>query len=65
MEPPWNCSTWEYSFVVLENGIRNVERELIECLRPPLNLNKWRNPQKTAIMRMRKACADEARSFHS
>jgi hypothetical protein len=57
----WMVDHMEYSFVVLKNGIGNVELELIKCLRPPLNLNKWRNPQKTAIMRLRKACADEAR----
>jgi hypothetical protein len=61
----WMVDHLEYSSVVLDTGIGNVERELIKCLRPPLNLNKWRNPQQAAIMRMRKACADEARRFQS
>jgi hypothetical protein len=57
----WMVKHLEYSFAVLEDGIGAVERALIECLRPPLNLDKWKNPQKKAIMRLRKACADEAR----
>lgn len=57
----WMVNHLEYSFVILRDGIENVERELIKCLRPPLNLNKWENPQKTTIERLRKACADEAR----
>jgi hypothetical protein len=57
----WMVKHLEYSFVVLEDGIEDVERALIECLRPPLNLDKWKNRQRAAIKRLRKACADEAR----
>jgi hypothetical protein len=57
----WMVRHLEYSFVVLEHGILDVERALIECLRPPLNLDKWKNGQKAAIKRLRKVCADEAR----
>jgi len=57
----WMIEHLEYSSVVLVDGIGDVERVLINCLRPPLNLDKWKNPQRAAIMRLRKACADEAR----
>jgi hypothetical protein len=57
----WMVRHLEYSFVVLEHGIQDIERTLIECLQPPLNLDKWKNGQKAAIMRLRKVCADEAR----
>jgi hypothetical protein len=51
----------EYSFVVLKDCIGDAERALIECLRPPLNLDKWKNPQRAAIKQLRRTCADEAR----
>jgi hypothetical protein len=57
----WMVEHLEYSFVVLEDGFGDVERALIECLHPPLNLNKWKNPQGAKIMQLREACADEAR----
>ena len=34
------------------------EAELISLLQPPLNLNKWINPQKTFISGKRRSCAD-------
>lgn len=34
------------------------EAELIGLLQPPLNLNKWANPQKAIIAGKRKSCAD-------
>jgi hypothetical protein len=57
----WMIEHLEYSSVVLVDDIGDVERALINCLRPPLNLDKWKNPQRAAIMRLRKVCADEAR----
>lgn len=57
----WMVKHLEYGFSLLEHGIADVERELIECLRPPLNLDIWDNPQRKAIKRLRKECADEAR----
>jgi hypothetical protein len=57
----WMVKHLEYSFVVIERGIQDVERTLIECLRPPLNLDKWKNGQRAAVKRLRKVCADEAR----
>ena len=57
----WMTGHLEYSFVALQDGIPDVERVLIECLWPSLNLDKWKNPQRAAIKRLRQACADEAR----
>jgi hypothetical protein len=57
----WMIEHLEYSYVVLVDGIGDVERVLINCLQPPLNLDKWKNPQRAVIMQLRKACADEAR----
>jgi hypothetical protein len=59
----WMVKHLECGFAVLEDSsVGDVERELIECLRPPLNLDKWDNPQKKTIKRLRRACADEARN---
>ena len=57
----WMVEHLEYSFVVLKDCIGDAERALIECLRPPLNLDKWKNPQRAAIKQLRRTCADEAR----
>jgi len=57
----WMTGHLEYSFVALQDGIPDVERVLIECLWPSLNLDKWKNPQRAAIKRLRQTCADEAR----
>jgi hypothetical protein len=52
----------------LEVGIHASQNylELEDCLvpelRPLLNLTKWRNPYRAEIKRLRKACADEART---
>jgi hypothetical protein len=63
-----NLSTWmahnlRYSFSVVEEGIRQFERELIEEFQPPLNLTGWKNPQKPLLMKLRKVCRDEARTI--
>jgi hypothetical protein len=39
-----------------------LERELILRLKPLLNLSGWANPDRGAIMALRKGCADEARA---
>jgi hypothetical protein len=44
-----------------EGDFDAVERDLIQCLRPILNLYGWPNPCRSEIKALRKACADEAR----
>jgi len=39
-----------------------IEEELISQYKPPLNLDKWCNPDRERIKSLRKLCADEARS---
>jgi hypothetical protein len=56
----WMAKHLRYSFVVVEEEIEQVEQELIQDLRPPLNLADWENPQKNHVMRLRAACRDEA-----
>jgi hypothetical protein len=41
------------------------EEELILNCRPPLNLNRWKNPQAVAVKRLRAVCRDEAKHFHA
>ena len=38
-----------------------TERQLIQRLQPPLNLQGWRNPNAAAIRELRRTCAKEAR----
>ena len=38
-----------------------LEKRLIAENAPPLNLNKWPNPQKPYIEQLRKACRLEAK----
>ncbi len=57
----WMIRHLEYSFVSLIDNIPDVERALIVCLMPSLNLDKWQNPHRAAIKQLRKVCADEAR----
>ena len=45
--------------------IEQLEPLLIRQLRPLLNLNRWPNPDRAAIKRLRKMCADEARTVRS
>jgi hypothetical protein len=60
-------TTWmsEYLEIGLHASSRYLELEnfLIPELRPLLNLNKWPNPHRVEIKRMRKTCADEARQI--
>lgn len=39
----------------------DLENWLVSELKPLLNLNKWPNPHRAAIKRLRKVCADEVR----
>jgi hypothetical protein len=42
----------------------DIERELIACAQPPLNLTRWSNPHAVEINALRKACVEEARHDH-
>jgi len=54
----------EYSYEVVSVGVRSRESQLIAEMKPPLNLTKWPNPQRKALMELRRVCRDEAaRSF--
>jgi hypothetical protein len=60
-----NLSRWmernlEYSYQELDDDIQGTLDALIGHYHPPLNLAKWNNPLKTKLMRLRKACKDEA-----
>jgi hypothetical protein len=56
----WMKNHLEYSYEVVSSYPPARERELISDLGPPLNLTLWPNPQKTLLMKLRKACRDEA-----
>jgi hypothetical protein len=45
-----------------KDDIKEVEKQVIARLRPPMNLDKWRNPQKTMVMELRTICREEARA---
>lgn len=44
-----------------KDDIEEVETQVIARLQPPMNLKKWRNPQKKMVEELRKICRDEAR----
>lgn len=56
----WMLENLEFSLVPLKERIPEVEENLIKRLKPPLNLNRWPNPQAPAIKKLRKQCAEEA-----
>jgi hypothetical protein len=56
----WMLNNLKYSFVVIEENIRDLEKQLIRRMEPPLNLIYWHNPQRKAVMRLRSLCAEEA-----
>jgi hypothetical protein len=41
--------------------VGELEKQLICYKKPPLNLTKWRNPQKPKIQALRNICKEEAR----
>ena len=60
----WMRKNLEFSYEILE--VSDAEREAretaeIENLRPPLNLNKWKNPNRKSLKSRRKICRDEAK----
>jgi hypothetical protein len=45
-----------------EDEIKETERQVIARLQPPMNLIKWRNPQKKMVGELRRICREEARA---
>jgi hypothetical protein len=45
-----------------KDDIAEAEDQVIARLQPPMNLNKWRNPQKKIVRELRKICREEARA---
>jgi hypothetical protein len=56
----WMLNNLDYSYVRIEEDIPDLEKQLIRCLEPPLNLTDWRNPQGKAVKRLREICVEEA-----
>jgi hypothetical protein len=56
----WMERNLEYSYEVVSVGVRSKESRLIAEMTPPLNLTKWPNPQRKALMELRRICRDEA-----
>jgi hypothetical protein len=56
----WMLSLLEYSVAQINRDISDVEKQLIQCLEPPLNLTLWINWQCGLVIRLRRICAEEA-----
>jgi len=56
----WMGSNLQYSTYLFDGDVDQLKTELIRENEPPLNLTKWRNPQKKKIQDLRRACVDEA-----
>lgn len=61
----WMLQNLEYAIYPYSGDIALLETQLIRESEPPLNLTKWRNPQKRKIVALRKQCSDEASSHIS
>jgi hypothetical protein len=61
----WMLKNLEYAIYPCGGDIASLETQLIRESEPPLNLTKWRNPQKQKIAALRKQCRDEASSHIS
>jgi hypothetical protein len=49
-----------YAYETVAVMVRDRETELIRLLKPPLNLNKWPNPQRPVILQLLALCREEA-----
>ena len=58
----WMCEHLEIGFHP-SSKYRSLEDCLVPQLRPLLNLTKWSNPHRAEIRRLRRVCAEEARSI--
>ena len=57
----WMHLNLEYSSYPCDGDTAALERRLIREYEPPLNLNRWRNPQKAKIQSLRDICKVEAK----
>ena len=58
----WMAENLEYAIFPATGDLLAMEGQAIRSAEPPLNLNKWKNPQKTLIESLRKVCKDEAKA---
>ena len=52
----------DYAIFPVTGDLLAMEGQAIRSAEPPLNLNKWKNPQKAMIKSLRKVCKDEAKA---
>ncbi len=57
----WMRLNLEYSIYPFDGNVDQLETRLIRENEPPLNLTKWRNPQKQKIQALRNVCKEEAK----
>lgn len=48
--------------IALNDGVRELEKQLIQSMKPPLNLTDWPNPQRAIIDSARRKCRERARA---
>ena len=58
----WMAENLEVGFCPFPSEYEQIEKDLISVFEPILNLKGWQNPNRAQIKRLRKICADEARS---
>jgi hypothetical protein len=56
----WMERNLEYSFVVFDRDLKEIEEWMIERFRPPLNLTNSKNRDAAAIKEARRICQAEA-----
>ena len=56
----WIHSHLRYSFYVIERDFNKIQKALIQQLRPPFNLSKWKNPQLEKVRGLRRLCGRDA-----
>ena len=59
----WMAEHLVYCFAVVKDDVPDAEKILIARLKPPLNLNGWRNPLRKQLMALRSQCRDQARKY--
>ena len=59
----WMQSNLEYANYAYDGDVDQLETLLISENEPPLNLTKWRNPQKRNIQALREQCKEEAKAL--
>jgi hypothetical protein len=56
----WMRKHLTYNYVAVEGEVKEIERQLIRDLEPPLNLIGWPNPFRSELRDRRKLCRVEA-----